>query len=706
VSSLPQILFSALILASAFSAILHGEPELSTGPGQPIEYDGEKGALVARGDATLRDGPLLLRAEEIGYYQDDQRAEAIDNVELTRRGLRVLTDKVDYDFESKTFTSEEFTAGKWPLYFEGESINAQPGSIKFNNATAYYGEPSRLSLRMKADEMTYDQDADELNIRKAKFQLGSLPLLTLPRYTGNVRSLPLRYTGRVGFSSNLGVYIQNEALLQAWDDTYAGVNLNLYSKRGVLLGPALLYGQSSGEHAPRGDLNSGYISDGNRRGTDTLGEPVDTNRYFLRWRHHQHRENTLDIHAHLNFWSDSEILRDFQNEIFNENQNPDNFLEVSQHGGPFIYSLFSRFRPNDFQFIRERLPEVRIDLPPTPLAHSGIWHRGSLQFVHLREKSLIDSSGNLIRGSFEEIESDRLDFNYAWIHPIKLNRGIRLTPRASGKVTHYFDTVDASRDSFTRVLGEFGLDLDIKSHATWDLKKPLWGINGLRHLVRHRVQYRYIPDAASGAGIIPEIDTPVLSFNRSLVNLMDERQIDLLRDRHFVRLGMENTFVTRHKKYGSRELASLNIYQDILVDRKPGQKRFDSFWTELEFNPAPWLEWALFTRFDAHNFDLSDARGRIRIHDSHFWSINLHTNFLENRFEQYDLEVDKRLNEKWKLDFRLRWDQQIDQFTEQEYGVTQKLGQYYLIRYAFRIQKEALREGENQFRLSFNFLGF
>ena len=107
---------------------------------------------------------------------------------------------------------------------------------------------------------------------------------------------------------------------------------------------------------------------------DSLNRPIEQNRGFAEWRHkHKHGERFTTT-ASLSYWEDSEVTRDFRDDIFNENQRPDTFIEAAYAGDNFLLSVFSRFRPNDFQLIQERLPEVRFDLLPTEFSNTNIYH--------------------------------------------------------------------------------------------------------------------------------------------------------------------------------------------------------------------------------------------------------------------------------------------------------------------------------------------
>ena len=118
---------------------------------------------------------------------------------------------------------------------------------------------------------------------------------------------------------------------------------------------------------------------------------------------------------------------------------------------------------------------------------------------------------------------------------------------------------------------------------------------------RPTIRYRYVSGADSDDAIAP-IDREAFNLNRPLLNLSDLRNIDTLSERHLARLGVENLFQTRANDYGSRTLAALNFYQDILFERGTRydgdpENAFHATWIELVLNPAPWLKFDTASRF-------------------------------------------------------------------------------------------------------------
>mgnify|MGYP006866426482 CR=1 FL=1 len=93
-----------------------------------------------------------------------------------------------------------------------------------------------------------------------------------------------------------------------------------------------------------------------------LGRPIPVDRGYADWSHRQRLAPDLTLNARLNWWKDSDVLRDFRPEAYFPVQEPDTFVEATYAGANTLVSLFARFQPNSFQRVQERLPELRFDL--------------------------------------------------------------------------------------------------------------------------------------------------------------------------------------------------------------------------------------------------------------------------------------------------------------------------------------------------------
>lgn len=683
-------------------------PELSAL--EPLEFDEGSQRLVARGDAILDFADTRVRADRITYYQEYGLADADGNVSVTQSGNRLIADRLSYEAGKDVFAVELLRTGQWPFHLSGLSAGGTTEDISIEGATLYYGEPGPFALNVSSDQVEYVNDESEyVKMDGATFRVGKVPVFYVPGYTHYLNSSPYHLNLGAGLDDELGAYVQSTAMFPVSSFMRLGANLDLYSKRGALAGPAAQYVYDSENQQIVGALSAGWIEDQGDEddlGIDNVGQQIDSNRGFAEWRHKHHIGERLNLTAVGTYWSDSEVTRDFRDDYFDQNQIPDNFAEAAYAGDNYIVSAFGRFRPNDFVLTQERLPEVRFDLLPVPIFNTGAYHKASASYVQLREN--FDLNAPLIEG-----ESDRYDLSYRIQRPIHPTSWLTFTPLAGARFTGYENQQVAPfllpgaglvDDQFTRDIYELGFDLEMRAFRSYDTINQTWGVNGLRHIVRPVIRYRYYSDP-DDLNEIAAIDRGVFDLDRPLLDLSDLRNIDQISERHLARVGFENLFQTRAEGYGSRTLAALNFYQDVLFDKATrydgsDEDTFNASWVELVLEPAPWLKFELASRFRTETLTMEELRTRTTLRSGEIWELGLSTDLLNKRIDQYRLDFIYRLNERNALLTDLRFDADQGEFTRFRLGLRSRVGSTWQIMYFLTFREDARRESDVEFGIS------
>jgi LPS-assembly protein len=685
-------------------------PELSSL--EPLEFDEDSQRLVARGDARLDFDNTRIRADRISYYQNYSLADADGNVTITRDGNRLIADRLSYDGQENIFSVDLLRTGQWPYYISGVSAGGSSEEIEIQGATIYYGEPSPFGLSVNSNKVNYvDSDEGEyVSIDGATFRLGNTPFFYLPGYRHYLSDTPYLVDLNAGQDSSLGYYFQTTTLFPITPWLRAGANLDYYTARGLLAGPTAQYTYNSSTQSIVGAISTGAINDlgsSSERDLDILDRQIDSDRGFAEWRHKHHIGERFTATASLSYWSDSEVTRDFRDDIYDQNERPDNFAEAVYAGDNYLLSAFGRFDINDFQLVQERTPELRFDLLPIPIFNTGAYHQASASYAHLSED--YDDVEPLIT---TDSEADRYDFNYRIERPFLLTDWLTFTPLAGARFTQYenqqSDTYFSSTgteldDSYSRDIYELGFDLEARAYASYPTINKTWGIDGLRHLVRPVVRYRYYstPDDEDE---IATIDRETFELQRPLLDLSDLRNVDEISDTHLVRLGVENLFQTRAKGYGSRTLASLNFYQDILFDKDISydgdeEDTFNATWVELVLNPAPWLKFDLASRFKTESLTLEELRTRTTITSGEIWEIGLSTDLLNKSIDQYRLDFVYRINERYSFLTDVNFDSDAGEFTKIKVGLRTRIGNTWEVIYAITFREGDSRESDVEFQV-------
>jgi LPS-assembly protein len=683
---LPLVLFAALLTPALGQGI-----DLTSDA--PIQYDDATKEVVALGGARLVYGEYTLVASEIRYNQETGVATARGDITLTHGTIRILAESGEYSTGDGVVRLRNVKAGTTPIFISAESAEGTAGEFTFTNAVVSYGEPGPMTPRVSSRRITW-RPGERIRTGGAKLGIGSVPLLGLPGFERGIGGSFIDLSLKAGYRGRLGPYLNLTALAPVSEDVSLGAGIGIFGSRGVLFGPAANYEHVDEDSSIRGRFRSGYISDGGQRDTDILGEPIDSNRGYIEWRHQQNSGN-FSLTGYLNYWSDSEIIRDFNRSEFTELQQPDTFLEAAYATENFIFSAFLRPQPNPFHPLQQRLPEIRLDLLPTPV-FGGIIHRGSASAVRLREDAIRTGT---------DLESDRLDFHYGLSRPFAIAPWLTFTPVAGGRVTHYADVTDGSGD-YTRYISELGADIRARAWREFDYKNERWGIDGLRHLVEPFAQYRVMPSAGNGSEKLVMIDRNVFGTRLQPLGLGDIRNIDDMRDLNVLRVGVDQRLQTRDGSGGSRDLASLILAIDHNFRRDPGIDRLSTLQIETSVSPVRWLRFDAYSRLDIDDPSLEELNTGVTIVDGRYWSLGLSTHFLKGDLEEYDLRFTRRINEQFAVGARFRYDATTSSLYEQTYSLRQNIRNLWAVEYQVSWQERLRRESGFHFRIVVDLLRF
>ena len=252
----------SLSLSMTLSIPLSGAlPELSSI--EPLEFDEGSQRLVARGDAQLDYENTRIRADRITYYQEYFLADANGKVAISRDGGRLIADRLSYDSQENIFSVGILRTGQWPYYVSGESAGGTIENTSIQGATVYYGDPSPFALSAKSDAVRYvnEGEGEYLSMDGTSFYIGRVPFFYLPGYRHHLRGAPHLLDINVGSDGDLGYYLQTTTLFPVNPWLRAGANLDYYSKRGLLAGPAAQYVYNSSSQSIVSAVSTGAIDD-------------------------------------------------------------------------------------------------------------------------------------------------------------------------------------------------------------------------------------------------------------------------------------------------------------------------------------------------------------------------------------------------------------------------------------------------------------
>jgi LPS-assembly protein len=693
---------TALFLLALATAFAHASslPELSAAS---TDTDPATGDQVFKGNARLDYDGAVLFGDQIRYNVEKQTATARGHVSLTKGVQRLLADEIIYRLADKTYTVNRLRFGQYPLYASGDQVSGTPAGMELHHASLAYHEPGFFVPTLTAGKLTVIP-GDRIVAEQAWLGFGATTAIPFHRLDQSVNDpLISHMTAKIGYSKSLGAFADLGLHLPVAPGVKFGGDAGFYTARGLLLGPSGTYDVTSPDQEDIGSLKTGYINDHGDKKTDILDRPIHDNRGFIQWEHERtYLSQNVTVINELNYWSDSSVVRDFRGNEFYPVQQPDSFIDATATRTNTVTSLFIRAQPNTYYHVQQRLPEFNFALLPTAIGN-GFYERFDASAVALRERQF--SLDNDVLTTAPTIKSNRLDAFYSLSRPIVPREWLVIDPVAGARVTHYLDAVDG-KSTYTRVLGEVGADASLRASAVYDYKNEAWGIDGIRHLITPKLSYRYIPSADKGKPYIPQIDDRVFDTSLPPLELGDQRNIDDLSATNTLRLGLDNTFQTRDKTYGSRDLLTLNIAQDFRFHRVAGVKDSSEIHTGVSFMPANWMQFDVYNSFAPQTFTARELNTRFAIHDGAVWSLSLSNQYLQHQIDEYTTEGRYRINEVYQVIGRLTYDGRKSRFNERTIGLRQNINNLWTVQYNVHTYAGNTREGNFGFSVEVRLAGF
>jgi LPS-assembly protein len=666
------------------------KPEISADRFESID-----GKQVAIGNATLIANEVEVHADTLTFDAPNNTVSAKGKVSGTFPAGRVVSQEVTYNILNKSVSAKYFRIGRTSGFLKGEKLSGSMEQFTAENATLYYNEPDFMGINTTAKKITYTQP-HTVKVEDAVFRIGQLPVFYLPSYTQNNFSSPIDLKTKGGYNKNLGAYMHNKIYLPHINKSIQpGAELGYYSKRGTLAGPAARYNiDTPGDMNTKGEIHSGFINDHGNKGVDIKGKAIKENRHYVEWQNKGNINEDTTLTGKLSWWKDSETLRDFQHDLWKDNQEPDNFLEGVYSRENYFISAFTRANPNDWQRVQTRTPEIRLDVMPVEIMDSNAWLD-----MHTSVASLYEKDPN---GLIAEKESNRGDLYLGVRSPYKQGNLFTITPVAGSRITHYEKTV-AANDTYTRALGQIGFDATTSANRTWNYNNETWSVDGLRHVINPMIQYRYIPEAEKGNSKIPQIDRQFSSTLLPSIDLGEIRNVDELHELNVLRFGAGNALQTKDPEYGSRTLAKLDVFQDYNFNKTPSDNNnLSDLHTEAGLTPVHWFGFDVYNRFDTENMVNEEVRTRAKISNGDVWALFLTTDNLQNNLDQYYVDYQLKLTERYYFIPRFRFDTEQNKISQQVYGLRTYLGNTWEVEYAISLTEGSSREDGLGFSVKLN----
>lgn len=643
-------------------------------------FDQNLGIAKAAGNVVVTYEDVTIYADEVEYHRDSGKVFARGNVRVYRGGEVVDAEEVIYTVPTGEMTTSQLKSSFEPLFYSAGSIErpeeASDGPIILKDTSFTTHDSANPNYRFKVNKLEAYPD-DRIVMHGARLFIGDTPTLYFPYYVQPMNA-DLGYYFTPGWNSAWGGFLLNQYGFMIGDRVLATTHLDVRSERG-LAGGIEFEDRKFNDNDQIGTLNLYYADDANpqrRFNGRARTNNIKSKRYRLNLQHRVYfpgsEDETFYIDFDLHRLSDAFVLEDFFPADYRIDPKPDNLINITKLFDQGEISLLGRFQVNDFFQTDTRTPELSVDFIRTPIGDTGFFYNGMTSYGVIDE-DLADV--DIAAGMVDPSGYNRFHTYHEFLFPTQLGGVLNVVPRVGGGYRHYSDFDLPGIDTFESTIFHAGVDLSFKmSKKSPHVYNKALGLDGLMHVVRPYMNYSFVStDEINGRF------TPIDRFTRTTrlrpIDLPLFTSIDDFRDWQIIRTGISQKWFTR-RDGATYEWLSLNNYMDIYLDDPEFNRDTSNFFTELEWNPVPWLTASTtaqvplfgdgidFSEIDSNLTFMPNDRFRFGVGHYH---LNNHPFFLDA--DLYTLSTYTRLSDDWGLGTNHRFESDDGTLEFQQYTI-------------------------------------
>ena len=436
--------------------------------------------VYLRGDVVLTRGERMIRASELYYDFENDRALILDVV------MRSLA-----------------PGGELPIYVRAEQVR-QLSSTEYlaKKAIVTTSEFHTPHLHIGAEEVrlvdtTPKDESGQLTglqsgryqIRDATLNLEGVPLAYWPTVTGDlkqgessIRSFRAGYSKKYGATIESKWYLFNLLGLEKPQGVDGTLLLDYFSKHGPGVGTNVDYETETSQGMFRGY----YIYD---TGKDSLGsfrdnDPDTENRGRLTWRHREILGQGWELSLEGSYISDPNFMEQYFEGEFDEGKEQETLAYLKRQKDNWAVTGLLQARVLDFLTQTEHFPELAYYLAGEPLAEvASFYNESHLGMARYRPDSrrlwdrgwVLDNTKSSDM-TFQSETRNEIDL------PIKLGSA-NIVPFATGRAGYWDGSpTGGSQD---RLFGMAGVRTGTEVWRLFeDVNSDLLDVHGVRHVIR------------------------------------------------------------------------------------------------------------------------------------------------------------------------------------------------------------------------------
>ncbi len=585
-----------------------------------LAYDTARRLVLARGNVKVTRGTDWVTADEADVDTTAQIVTARGNIELHYGTAVWRGNEVTYNFKTGEGDFGAFTLESPPFVITAEdSRRVSETKVELTRAMLTTCEVDDPEYSIRASRATVESNR-VVRARNVRFQLGPVPFFWMPYLKADTRDFA-NFEVTPGLSSDMGVFLLT-AYRHPLDETWTSkTHFDVRTKRGVAVGEDLGWKDPDGMDY-KGELKLYYAQDvhpwhGNTQKKQREGQ-IEEERYRLQLKDRHNLSDRDYVIATVNYLSDPWLLRDFFDEEYQANVQPENRVTLSHRGDWYTAGIDLNMRLNDFFGNVNRLPEAFFDVNRVQLGATPFYYEGENTASYL-QRVYPD------RLEKEDYDLFRVDTKHMLYLPTRTMGFLSVVPRGGYRGTYYSKTLkretvtnvvavtDAETgavvgvsnqvatllhdgDAVWRSLPELGVEASFKAFG--ELLRGATGIEedrDLRHVFEPYADYTWRAEPNATPDELWQFDS-----------------IDELDEKNAVTVGMRNYLQTRR-------LASVHnlVYVDVNavfdVEPEEGEDSLESVNVKTELKPWSWLNWNFDGRYTTQSGEIDQFNTQVRI---------------------------------------------------------------------------------------------
>lgn len=691
-----------------------------------ITYDRDEGTLTYVGEPTVymaSDNHIEVYARKAILDTKNKTVTLIGDVSIFRDGSLSRADKAIYYYDREEMQTEGINA-------KSNGMILRSGQFKYakNEKGEDYLEGFEASVTSEDDQ---DPDSwisanririypqDRLDFSHLTFNYKNIPFFYFPYFSHSLNPRE-GYTPAIGSRSYWGAYLANRYGVLVGNrrveherptaDYLFQSNLDYRTRRGFALGEDIIDLRLEEEAPDMKGFSIYYAYDENPTisPTDEVRNNIDHDRWRIALQHMWELPINDSSHvdwrlkANLNVLSDEYVLRDFYQDLFEVNSEPDNTVTLERTDDVSVLTLLQRMPINDF-YITDQRSEISYDRVRGPLWDSRFVYESQTSLSMMRQVVPAEMRGS-IRDRLDHMALGDPDREF-WEYMLKTDSFLRfhtyhelsasfqawdflnLTPRIGGGYTGYFDP-SGDLASFNQGIFYSGIDASFKISKKY--RSARWealGVNTLNHIIQPYASLMYMGVNELDSPY-PRIEGSASTTNPMALSVGRMSEIDALSTCSVVRYGLRNFLMTEQDGV-NRQWFSWDAFMDAYLHNASTNQEFSNLYSMIRWSPLPWFSYASVMQFPVIG---DEKRDNYQEYNNSLWfqpfrplEILIGHRYLTKHpilpnSNQLNLRVIYRISEELALGGSWRWEleRMSNKLEIQEYNIYKNMGSWYL----------------------------